>query len=39
MNRAPVAGGMFSGLIHILVVTPAIFAWLCERAITKQIHP
>ncbi len=28
---APVVGGMISSLIHILVVTPVIFAWLRER--------
>ena len=28
---APVVGGMLSSLVHILVVTPVIFAWLNER--------
>ena len=28
---APVIGGMVSSLIHILIVTPVIFAWLRER--------
>jgi copper/silver efflux system protein len=28
---APVVGGMLSSLVHILVVTPVIFAWLRER--------
>ena len=28
---APVVGGMVSSLIHILIVTPVIFAWLRER--------
>jgi Cu(I)/Ag(I) efflux system membrane protein CusA/SilA len=28
---APVVGGMISSLVHILVVTPVIFAWLRER--------
>ncbi len=28
---APVIGGMVSSLVHILVVTPVIFAWLHER--------
>ncbi len=28
---APVIGGMLSSLVHILVVTPVIFAWLHER--------
>jgi copper/silver efflux system protein len=30
---APVIGGAFSSLIHILIVTPVIFAWLREREI------
>ncbi len=28
---APVVGGMISSLLHILIVTPVIFAWLQER--------
>ncbi|MBI2518610.1 MAG: efflux RND transporter permease subunit [Opitutae bacterium] len=32
---APVVGGMLSSLVHILVVTPVIFAWLRERELTK----
>ena len=28
---APVLGGMLSSLIHVLIVTPVIFTWLCER--------
>lgn len=28
---APVLGGMLSSLVHILIVTPVIFAWLRER--------
>ena len=32
---APVVGGMVSSLVHILVVTPVIFAWLRERALRK----
>ncbi|HVT74655.1 MAG TPA: CusA/CzcA family heavy metal efflux RND transporter [Lacunisphaera sp.] len=32
---APVVGGMLSSLLHILVVTPVIFAWLRERELTK----
>jgi Cu(I)/Ag(I) efflux system membrane protein CusA/SilA len=28
---APVIGGMLSSLVHILVVTPVVFAWLRER--------
>jgi Cu(I)/Ag(I) efflux system membrane protein CusA/SilA len=27
----PVVGGMLSSLVHILIVTPVIFAWLRER--------
>src|SRR5207247_10409698 len=27
----PVIGGMVSSLVHILIVTPVIFAWLRER--------
>jgi Cu(I)/Ag(I) efflux system membrane protein CusA/SilA len=32
---APVVGGMLSSLVHILVVTPVIFAWLRERELPK----
>lgn len=32
---APVIGGMLSSLVHILVVTPVIFAWLRRRELTK----
>lgn len=32
---APVIGGMLSSLLHILVVTPVIFAWLRERELKK----
>ena len=32
----PVIGGMVSSLIHILIVTPVIFAWLRERELRKQ---
>jgi Cu(I)/Ag(I) efflux system membrane protein CusA/SilA len=32
---APVVGGMLSSLVHILVVTPVLFAWLRERELTK----
>ncbi|MEI2724204.1 MAG: CusA/CzcA family heavy metal efflux RND transporter [Verrucomicrobiota bacterium] len=32
----PVIGGMLSSLIHILIVTPVIFAWLRERELKKQ---
>ena len=33
---APVIGGMLSSLVHILVVTPVIFAWLHERRLTPK---
>lgn len=32
----PVIGGTISSLIHILVVTPAIFAWLHERELRRS---
>jgi Cu(I)/Ag(I) efflux system membrane protein CusA/SilA len=32
---APVVGGMLSSLVHILVVTPVIFAWLRERELAS----
>jgi Cu(I)/Ag(I) efflux system membrane protein CusA/SilA len=32
---APVIGGMLSSLVHILIVTPVIFAWLRERALAR----
>jgi Cu(I)/Ag(I) efflux system membrane protein CusA/SilA len=32
----PVIGGMVSSLIHILIVTPVIFAWLRERELRKS---
>ena len=32
---APVIGGMLSSLLHILVVTPVIFAWLRERELRR----
>jgi len=32
---APVVGGMLSSLVHILVVTPVIFAWLRERKLAR----
>jgi Cu(I)/Ag(I) efflux system membrane protein CusA/SilA len=31
----PVIGGMVSSLLHILIVTPVIFAWLRERELKK----
>ncbi len=33
---APVFGGMISSLLHILIVTPVIFAWLRERKISAK---
>src|SRR6185295_12743218 len=32
----PVIGGMVSSLIHILIVTPVIFAWLRERELRRE---
>ncbi len=32
---APVIGGMLSSLLHILIVTPVIFAWLQERKMRR----
>jgi len=32
---APVIGGMLSSLLHILIVTPVIFAWLRERELRR----
>jgi len=32
---APVIGGMVSSLVHILIVTPVIFAWLRERELRR----
>ena len=32
----PVIGGMVSSLIHILIVTPVIFAWLRERELRRD---
>ncbi len=34
---APVVGGMLSSLVHILVVTPVIFAWLRERQLRANL--
>jgi len=31
----PVVGGMLSSLVHILLVTPVIFAWLRERSVRE----
>lgn len=33
---APVIGGMVSSLLHILIVTPVIFAWLREREVRSS---
>jgi Cu(I)/Ag(I) efflux system membrane protein CusA/SilA len=33
----PVIGGMVSSLIHILIVTPVIFAWLREREMRREL--
>jgi Cu(I)/Ag(I) efflux system membrane protein CusA/SilA len=32
---APVVGGMLSSLVHILIVTPVIFAWLREHKLRE----
>ncbi len=32
----PVLGGMVSSLLHVLIVTPVIYAWLREREIRRQ---
>jgi Cu(I)/Ag(I) efflux system membrane protein CusA/SilA len=32
----PVIGGMLSSLLHILIVTPVIFAWLRERELKRD---
>ena len=36
---APVIGGMVSSLVHILIVTPVIFAWLRERELKETPEP
>jgi Cu(I)/Ag(I) efflux system membrane protein CusA/SilA len=36
---APVVGGMISSLLHILIVTPVIFAWLHERKLPAARSP
>jgi hypothetical protein len=36
---APVVGGMISSLLHILIVTPVVFAWLRERALFGRGEP
>jgi hypothetical protein len=35
----PVIGGMVSSLLHILIVTPVIFAWLRERDLKNPAGP
>ncbi|MBL9139832.1 MAG: efflux RND transporter permease subunit [Verrucomicrobiales bacterium] len=35
----PVIGGSISSLVHILIVTPVIFAWLRERELKKKPTP
>jgi Cu(I)/Ag(I) efflux system membrane protein CusA/SilA len=35
----PVIGGMISSLLHILIVTPVIFAWLRERELKRGSAP
>ena len=35
---APVIGGMVSSLLHILIVTPVLYAWLREREMKKASH-
>ena len=35
----PVIGGMLSSLVHILIVTPVIFAWLREREFKRGSAP
>lgn len=35
----PVIGGMISSLIHILIVTPAIFLWLRTRELRSSLAP
>jgi len=35
----PVIGGMVSSLLHILIVTPVIFAWLRERELPGHAQP
>jgi Cu(I)/Ag(I) efflux system membrane protein CusA/SilA len=32
----PVIGGMFSSLVHVLIVTPVIFYWLRRRALRLE---
>ncbi|MGZ7090869.1 MAG: efflux RND transporter permease subunit, partial [Candidatus Angelobacter sp.] len=32
----PVLGGMISSLLHVLIVTPVIFTWLRERALSRK---
>jgi Cu(I)/Ag(I) efflux system membrane protein CusA/SilA len=36
---APVLGGMLSSLVHILLLTPAIFLWLRARDLRRKVTP
>ena len=33
----PVLGGMFSSLLHVLIVTPVVFLWLRERELKRGL--
>src|SRR4051812_21904022 len=35
----PVLGGMVSSLVHVLIVTPVIFFWICERRLGLHRAP
>src|SRR3954469_17212620 len=35
----PVLGGMVSSLVHVLIVTPVIFFWICERRLRLHRAP
>jgi Cu(I)/Ag(I) efflux system membrane protein CusA/SilA len=35
---APVLGGMVSSLLHVLIVTPVIFSFIRERALSKEMR-
>ena len=32
---APMIGGLLTSAVHVLVVTPILFAWMKERALSK----
>jgi Cu(I)/Ag(I) efflux system membrane protein CusA/SilA len=34
----PVIGGMLSSLVHVLIVTPVLFAWIRSREIVPVTH-